>query len=219
MGFELRVTGFPNIRFNPQLNTNQIIMTNEGNVLFPVFFKLHQLELLIVGGGYVGTEKLEAVLKNSPQAKVTIVAPEIRADIVALAKIHPTVNLVYRKFEDQDLEGKDLVIIGTANRPLNESIHVKAKAAKILTNVADTPDLCDFYLCSTIKKGDLKIGVSTNGKSPTFAKRFRQLLEGILPDSIPQILNNLSAIRDTLKGDFEYKVKKLNEITSNMVKK
>ena len=162
---------------------------------------------------------MQAVLKNSPLAKVTVVAPEISETIKDLAIQHPTIQLIYRKFEEQDLKGRDIIIIGTANRSLNEAVHAKAKAAKILTNVADTPELCDFYLCSTVKKGDLKIGISTNGKSPTFAKRFRQLLEGILPEDIPKILDNLHAIRATLKGDFEHKVKRLNEITSEMVEK
>ena len=46
---------------------------NAGNTLFPVFFKLHQLDILVVGGGYVGLEKLEAILKNSPATRVTLV--------------------------------------------------------------------------------------------------------------------------------------------------
>ena len=87
----------------------------------------------------------------------------------------------------------------------------------ILTNVADTPALCDFYLCSIVKKGDMKIGISTNGKSPTLAKRMRQFLTEALPESdeVQQLLDNLKAVRDRLGGDFEYKVQKLNEITSS----
>ena len=81
-------------------------------------------------------------------------------------------------------------------------------------NVADTPDDCDFYLGSIVKKGDLKLAISTNGKSPTFAKRLRETFEEILPASIQSILDNLSAIRQKMKGDFNDKVEKLNELTS-----
>jgi precorrin-2 dehydrogenase / sirohydrochlorin ferrochelatase len=77
--------------------------------------------------------------------------------------------------------------------------------------------LCDFYLGSIVTKGDLKIAISTNGKSPTFSKRFRMMLEEVLPDELPQVLNNLRTIRDNLKGDFNYKIKKLNEITENLI--
>ena len=87
----------------------------------------------------------------------------------------------------------------------------------LLINVADTPELCDFYLCSIVKKGDLKIGISTNGKSPTLAKRMRQYLTEALPDSeeIQLLLDNLKNVRDKLGGDFDYKVQKLNEITAS----
>ena len=85
-----------------------------------------------------------------------------------------------------------------------------------MVNVADTPELCDFYLSSVVKKGDLKIAISTNGKSPTFAKRFREVLEEILPDSLQATLDNLQQIRNKLKGDFQDKLEKLNEITNVM---
>jgi len=68
-----------------------------------------------------------------------------------------------------------------------------------------------------VKKGQLKIGISTNGKSPTFAKRFRQVLEEVLPEETDQLLSNLRVIRDRLQGDFQYKVQKLNEYTSQLV--
>ena len=85
--------------------------------------------------------------------------------------------------------------------------------------MADTPDLCDFYLGGIVTKGNLKVAISTNGKSPTAAKRLRQLLEDVLPEELDDLLDNLNAYRETLKGDFEYKVKAMNEITEGLVKK
>jgi precorrin-2 dehydrogenase/sirohydrochlorin ferrochelatase len=64
-----------------------------------------------------------------------------------------------------------------------------------------------------VTKGNLKIGISTNGKSPTIAKRMRQFLEGFLPDEIDDLLNTLRDYRQTLKGDFESKVIEMNERT------
>ncbi len=182
------------------------------NNLFPIFVKLEQLNLLIVGGGYVGLEKLEAVLRNSPKSKITLVSPEIRAEIQEFALSHE-VQLIQDYYHEKYLEGRDLVICGTNDKAVNRQVQEECKARKILVNVADTPDLCDFYLSSVVIKGDLKIAVSTNGKSPTFAKRFRAILEEVLPESIPEILENLESIRNKLKGDFQAKMDKLNEIT------
>jgi len=129
------------------------------------------------------------------------------------------VVLVQRAFQTEDLEGEDVVIVATENHALNRRIRDEAKAKKILVNVADTPDLCDFYLGSIVTKGDLKIAISTNGKSPTFAKRLREFFEEALPDDLQQLLDNLNEVRSKLKGDFAHKVKKLNEITSNLISK
>ena len=185
------------------------------NTLFPIFLKLEQMNLLIVGGGYIGLEKLEAVLKNSPGTSITLVAPEILEDIQKLAKQHD-ITLIFEPYEPKFLDQKNLVIVGTGIMEVSEAVQKDCRARNILVNVADKPSLCDFYLSSVVTKGDLKIAVSTNGKSPTFAKRFREVLEDILPDSLQDTLDNLKAIRDSLKGDFESKVDKLNEITSVM---
>ncbi len=194
-------------------------MEEKGNVLFPIFLKIDQLKILVVGGGNVGEEKLEALLKNNPEATVTIVSIDFKDEVRELAKKHPSIKLIHRAFEESDLDEAEVAILATADREVNREIKVLAKKKKVLTNVADTPDLCDFYLGSTVKKGDLKIGISTNGKSPTFAKRFRQVLEEILPEQTDELLQNLRVIRDKLKGDFSYKVEKLNEVTASLVDK
>jgi len=110
----------------------------------------------------------------------------------------------------------DIVTAGTDSKEVNRQVRDDCKAKRILVNIADTPDLCDFYLSSVVVKDDLKIAISTNGKSPTFAKRFREILEEIIPENLQETLNNLQAIRNKLKGDFQSKVQKLNEITKVM---
>jgi precorrin-2 dehydrogenase/sirohydrochlorin ferrochelatase len=189
-------------------------MDQKGNQLFPVFLRLDQLQLLVVGGGAVGYEKIAAIFKNSDNANVTLVAPEIREEIKVIALQYSTLQLLQKEYSINDLEGIDLVIAATNILELNKRVCEDAKKKKILINVADTPELCDFYLSSVVKKGNLKIAISTNGQSPTFAKRMRELLEEVHPEGIDDVLENLRAIREKLKGDFEYKVNKLNEITS-----
>lgn len=187
------------------------------NNLFPIFLKLEALETLIVGGGHVGLEKLTAILKNSPGARITLVARDIQTAIRDLAAQHPNVKLEERNFKLWDLWDKDLVLLATDNRLLHESIRRFARSRHLLVNVADTPDLCDFYLGSVVTRGNLKIGISTNGKSPTIAKRIREYLEEALPDDTNELLNNMNKIRERIKGDFNQKVKTLNEITASMV--
>lgn len=189
------------------------------NNLFPIFLKLENLHTLIVGGGYVGLEKITAVLDNSPLARVTLVAPEIRGEIREVAAANSRINLIARKFEDDDLVEKDLVIVATNDKPENKRIWEAARARHILANVADTPDICDFYLSSVVRKGNLKVAISTNGMSPTFAKRLKEVLGEALPDNLETAMEQLKAVRDMLKGDFASKVDELNRITSVLTEK
>jgi len=190
----------------------------EENHLFPVFFKLNRLHVLVVGGGNVGHEKVSAMLQNCPEASITVVATWFLPELVAFVKQYPGVTMIQKEFSCGDLLGKDLVIAATNDHELNRSVWETAKCSKVLINVADTPELCDFYLGSIVQKGNLKIAISTNGKSPTIAKRLKQVLQEAIPDSLDEVLHKLQAIRDKLKGDFSEKVKQLNEITEVLVK-
>ena len=189
------------------------------NPLYPIFLKLHELRLLIVGAGEVGYEKMSFILKSSPDARITLVAPWVNPEISSLLKEHPNpkVTIHQRAFEPSDVKGHDLVIAATNIQALNLQVRQVAKAEGKLINVADTPDQCDFYLGSIVTKGNLKVAISTNGQSPTFAKRFRQVLEDILPDDTTQLLNNLKVFRDRLKGDFSTKVEELNALTADLL--
>ena len=189
------------------------------NNLFPIFLKLENLHTLIIGGGYVGLEKITAVLDNSPEATVTLVSPEIRQEIREIAADNERLSLIERKFEDEDLVEKDLVIVATNDKEENKRIKSVARTRHMLCNVADTPPLCDFYLSSVVKKGNLKVAISTNGMSPTMAKRLKEVLNDALPDNLETAMEQLKAVRDMLKGDFAYKVDELNRITSVLVEK
>jgi len=189
-----------------------------GNNLFPVFFKLEELSLLIVGGGNVGYEKLTAVLTNSPATSIRLVAKKISEDVRQLAEDHPNIKLIEREFRPYDLENIQLVIVGINNSHISGLIKDMAKVRGLLVNVADKPELCDFYLGSVVKKGDLKIAISTNGKSPTVAKRIKEYLNQTIPGSIDEVLQNMNKIRERLHGNFDFKVRTLNSITKDWLK-
>ncbi|MCF2503186.1 bifunctional precorrin-2 dehydrogenase/sirohydrochlorin ferrochelatase [Dyadobacter sp. CY107] len=189
------------------------------NNLFPIFLKLENLHTLIVGGGYVGLEKITAVLDNSPLANVSLVSPDIRQEIRDMAEANSRISLIERKFEDADLAAKDLVIVATNDKEENARIASVARSKNMLTNVADTPAICDFYLSSVVKKGNLKVAISTNGMSPTLAKRLKEVLGEALPDNLETAMEQLKAVRDMLKGDFASKVDELNRITSVLTEK
>jgi uncharacterized protein len=193
--------------------------TKNKNQLYPVFLKLHELRVLLVGAGNVGYEKLTSLLSNSPDVSITVVAPLVKEEVKKVVNSHPSCKIIQRRFEEQDLDNANLVICATDDQELHKKIKRLSNEKKLLVNVADTPGLCDFYLGSIVQKGDLKIAISTNGKSPTAAKRVREVLENSLPDEINELVNNLHLIRNKISGGFAEKVKQLNELTKTMVEK
>ena len=218
------------------------------NPLYPAFFRLDRLELLVVGAGQVGEEKLSFILKSSPNARVTVVAPWMGEELRELLEAYDRaavnsvgagaqelnkveqpaavwhtaaggwVRWLRREFRAADVKSADLIVAATNFKDVNFAVWEAAKAERRLTNVADTPALCDFYLGSIVTRGPLKVAISTNGQSPTFAKRFRQWLEAELPEvDTTELIENLHLFRDRLTGDFQAKVRELNALTSGLL--
>ncbi len=188
--------------------------TGSKNLLFPVFLKTEEINILLVGAGAVGYEKANNLLKTSPKVKLKIVAEKFNDEVKTLNEKFPHIVIEQKAFEEKDLEGIQVLIVAINHKERSKTICELAHKRNILVNVADTPDQCDFYLSSVVQKGNLKIAISTNGKSPTMAKRIREFLEDVLPEETSELLENLNAIRDSIKGDFAEKVRILNELTA-----
>ena len=189
------------------------------NNLFPIFLKLEQMQLLIVGGGNIGLEKLNSVISNSPATKVKLIGKTISEEIRMIAAERGNIQLIEKAFDSNDLAGVDVVISAIDDVAASKEIAAAAKAEGKLINVADKPELCDFYLGSVVKKGNLKIAISTNGKSPTVAKRLKEQFNELIPDEMERVIQNMQFIRNNLKGDFANKVKQLDEVTQVLAAK
>lgn len=192
---------------------------SKDNNLFPVFLKLEDLRLLIIGSGNVAQEKLNAVLNNSPKTRIRLVGLSIRDEIKNIAAYKNNIELFEREYSLDDFDEADIVIAAVNDFDTSEQIKMDAVQKGKLINVADKPGLCDFYLGSIVKKGNLKIAISTNGKSPTIAKRLKEVINTMIPDEMENVLDNMQTIRKGLHEDFDEKVKQLNDITKVLVAK
>lgn len=188
----------------------------ERNNLYPIFLKTGSLHILIVGGGNVAEEKLSFLTKSSPDAKITMVSPMFRENTLKLAANY-NVELIRTTYNTKFLKGKHLVIATTDKPDINIQVYNDCRSMDKLVNVADNPPYCDFYMGGIVTKGNVKIAISTNGKSPTTAKRLRQFFEEVIPEDINRMVQNLNIYRKTIKGNFEQKVDKMNEVTETLV--
>ena len=190
----------------------------ERNNLYPIFLKTKSLNILVVGGGNVAEEKLTFLLKSSPDAHITMVSPMFREGTIALAK-KGCVTLIKDVYKKDYLIGKHMVVATTDFPEINVQVWQDCRAVAKLVNVADNPPYCDFYMGGIVTKGNVKVAISTNGKSPTTAKRLRQFFEDVLPEDLNDLVQNLNEFRKTIKGDFEQKVETLNEFTKGLIEK
>lgn len=164
-------------------------------------WQLKGKRVLILGGGDVGSGRLESVL--AAEAAVTLVGPR--------AGLHPrTVNLLKqdpdrilyhdRDFSGvQDLEGVDMVLTAIDDPNTSRYICNLARERRIPVNVADIPPLCDFYFGSQIQRGNLQILISTNGQSPKLANIIKKRIESNLPESTPKAIENVGMLRARLR--------------------
>jgi len=162
---------------------------------YPILLDIQGRRCLVVGGGRVGTRKVETLLKCG--ARVTVVCIEATESIKSLFH-EGRITLHLRTYQPSDLEGIFLVIGATNNETLNQQLSADAEERHLLCNIADRPAACNFILPSIVQQGDLVLAISTSGKSPAFAKKLRQDLEGQFDDAYAIFLDLMGAIRKRL---------------------
>ena len=162
---------------------------------YPIQLDIKNRDCLMVGGGAVGTRKVNTLMECG--ARVTVVSPNPTPQLTRLAS-EGSVTLKKRAYRSDDLTGMFLVIGATDDESLNRQISKDAEQAHILCNIADRPEVCNFILPSIVRRGDLVITISTSGKSPALAKHLRQKLETQFGREYADFLLLMGAIRQKL---------------------
>ena len=187
------------------------------NPLYPIFLHPDKISFIIAGGGEIADEKLTFLLKNSPDAKAYIISQTISEAVYHKIERNENVQFLRKSLTESDLHLANVIIGASKSFDENKRIYDLAKKAGKLVNIADTPALCDFYMGSIVSRGDLKIAISSNGKSPILISRLRQILEETLPNDTNEIIQNLNQIRDKLTGNFRQKLQSLKKITEILI--
>lgn len=169
------------------------------NNLYPAYLKLEGRRVLVVGGGKVAEQKIKGLLDCG--ADVTVVSPFVTSRIEGLS-VNGNIHVARREYHSGDTDGF-MIVIGTTNDPeVQEQIYAEACERRIPVNVVDNPDLCTFYLGSVFQQGDLKVAVSTNGKSPTIGEKIRDRIAAEFSDGYPEALERIGRIREDVHKNF-----------------
>ncbi len=165
--------------------------------LLPIFVKLRDRLVVVVGGGAIAQGKIEGLL--AAEARVRVVAPQVTPAISQWIS-QGKVEWQAKTFASADLDDAFLAIAATSAPGVNEAVFNEADARGILCNAVDDIEHCHFYYGSVVQRGDLQIAISTNGKSPALAQRLRLLLEKEFGPEYELWLEWLGAARELLRA-------------------
>ncbi|WP_201572507.1 siroheme synthase CysG [Psychrobacter nivimaris] len=164
---------------------------------FPLFFKLEDRKVLIVGGGEVALRKAD--LLSRAGACITILAPDISHELQALLTDSKH-EFIYENYNKTYMSGARVIIAATDDETLNHQIHADATELNIPVNVVDTPHLCDFIFPAIIDRNPIVIGISSNGKAPVLARLLRARLETLIPQGYGKLAKLAGEFRSEVKA-------------------
>ena len=166
---------------------------------FPMFVDLSGRPCLIVGGGSVAARKAEKLRPYSPDLR--IVSPTFESDFDGCTLLH-------RPYIPGDEDGMALVIAATDDPELNRIISSACRTKNIPVNVVDNKELCTFLFPCLVQKGELSVGISTAGASPTAAIWLKDGVNELIPDGFDEILAFLDELRPRIKENIPSEVER-----------
>jgi len=164
--------------------------------LFPVFLSLSGKECLVVGGGQVAERKIADLLEC--EANINVISPTA-GDLIRLWSSQGLINWQAREVEQSDLDNIFMVFVATNNMHTNQMVVKWCRERGILINAVDDPPNCDFYVPAVVRRNSLVVAISTEGKSPMFARKLREQLEQLIGEEYGEFVDFLGEQREYIK--------------------
>ncbi len=166
---------------------------HEQSDVYPVFLRLRNRRVLVVGGGEIALQRVRKLLAAG--AKITLIAPNIKPQFRSLAE-SGQLHIVQREFQRTDVDEQYFLVIGATNHPSTQTaLWEEAERLGLLCNVVDDPQHCNYFTPAVVERGDLQIAISTAGESPAFAHRLKCEIEAQLPQDLGPWLTEQGELR------------------------
>ena len=161
---------------------------------FPMFIKVDQHPVLIVGGGEQATQKCRLLLKTS--AKIIVAADDLDPELLHLVserKINaiPMVEAVHR------LRDAVLVFVATGCRGADAGFAYCASSLGRVVNVVDQPALCGAITPSIVDRDPVVVAIGTEGTAPILGRTLKARIE----ESLEPRLGELAELAGRLRAE------------------
>lgn len=167
---------------------------------FQISLDVRGRSCLVIGGDEEAVEKIERLL--DAEAKVTVLNPTLHS---ALRKLTASGKIVHRgrTFRTTDVQGGVTLVANTLRNDsdLAKLLFDLAKTERFLVWSIDQPELSTVMMPAIVRRGHLRMAISTSGASPALAKALRQDLELIFDDEFGECLNWLGSVREELRKE------------------
>lgn len=164
-------------------------------MILPIALDLTRVPVALIGRGARAARRL-AMIEADGVARARVFSDDPDAAFAAAAGA----RLVRRLPGVGDLAGCRVVFVADYPPEEVEPILRAGYAAGALINVEDQRGWCDFHTPALVRRGDLTIAISTNGKSPALARRLRLYLSALFPPAWAERLDRLAALRRELRA-------------------
>lgn len=144
---------------------------------FPIFIDLSEKKILVIGAGKIARRRITVLCRFTPN--LTVIAPDSLPEVEALAE-EGRIRLLRKSYEEEDIEGADIVFAATNDHDVNDRIHNDCKKHGIMVNVSTDRKKSDFYFPGIAAKGDIVVGVTASGKDHAGAKRVSEQVRKLL---------------------------------------
>lgn len=171
-------------------------MNNPG---FQVSLDVRGRLCVVIGGEEEAADKVNRLLDAG--GKVYVINPTLHAD---LKKLTASGKIIHRgrNFRSTDTQGAFFVLNTVrGNMELARELYALAKTERFLLWSVDRPDLSTCMMPALVRRGDLRIAISTSGASPALAKLLREQCEELFDDRFSEFLSWLGSLRETVQKE------------------
>jgi siroheme synthase-like protein len=159
---------------------------------YPVNLVLKDQRVVLVGGNLEIARKIPGLLEVG--ARVCVIGPKVHNDIQRFAN-DAQIEWLARPYQPGDLTGAALVIACTGNQQIHDAVWAEGQANGQLVNVMDVIPQCNFHAVSTVRQGQLTIGIGTGGAAPALAVILRKRFEREFGPEYAEFLDYSQALR------------------------
>ena len=140
--------------------------------MLPLQLDVSRLVLAVVGRGAAAARKVKTALAGGA-GRLLVYSDAPGPALAAVAGV----RLVPRLPDNAELAAADLVFVAGLDEAEESAVAARCRALKVLVNVEDRPALCDIHVPAVLRRGDLTLAISTNGRTPGLAGLLRRRLE------------------------------------------